>query len=1048
MIVAPLGRTTPPVLIQESMNRRFLAASTALLSLAGLTSCGSGGSGAPSDPASTSSNFFIEEVNNGFGRLLPHVVHAVDPITGAVSSDQLVEIRTLDDLLTNKPSENNPVLPPATWPTDAIVPSISRADGNHFAVVRFSRSIQIDTVLDKTAGGLSNNGLTGALQVVAYDPVTGFSEQVEGRGFIDGKTYFGNPPKLERWVRKDGRNHVLPANVTRSGVVVQPGVGFPGTDIGSADGSFQNAGSNLSANTFMFVVDSDGDLSTFETFPAGRVIRIVINDSIYSKDNRQLQEAGVATSTVGSDQDSPLPLLDGVAGNIVTEPINLAINVTCDQDIHFYFSESCQPYSVGPLPSSVPPALSNEFTVEFLPGVPPGFPPPGQKVTLPYTVMPVSPYDMTQFVVSPVVPFPGGDPQGSAAQAFITYFENAAVDLFLNEDPNTLETEEITFEISGECPGMVNVPVAPGAVYLASNGGGTTGGLRVLDLDGFGQGTGDPSHNYTDPFYDVGDVSKFPFNLNVTSPQAQNMFPPLAADPTTLAGGSAGVFTLAKDTTLSTQLVTGDVIGTVADMMLGHPLDLLYNNFECLSGGQNLCASAAFQTHPLNTLAPYPGNSISHSPHPNPPRIQLSPSCFAPLIMTEEPTTPLQPSVVNLLVPGDAFGTIGSSGPSGLLTSVQHYAGFFGPAPANVTCPTFTLRQQVGHLLYVLDTANNQVTVLNSNRMTVIDTIAVADPVDLAMSPDLNMLAVSNKGTNTVTFIDTNPRSPSFHTVLKVTSLIDVAHNRVGLAPSELVWQPDDEDILVVCEDSNSMAIVSSNSLEVRKIIPGVSQPRMLSVSNRDLAHGFSTGLYYATVLAQDGTATIFESGPDGVQGIGFDTFIGIPALQGQTGFDSASAIQPSPNSFFHGAYIAHRKNGIGAISELHLKDAPFGQRNVALNGFVPDPHFRAKEFAVNREFTNVLSSSSAIDLAFDDLSNFGGMSFVTSQYTSVKTVPHSSKSLMRTLGGTVTVSQPQFLFVANSNGKLDVISLTTGTLYVPPISVPGLQVLCHYWRQ
>jgi hypothetical protein len=1029
------------------MNRRFLA-SAAALAAASLSSCFGGGGSSNVDPSATASAFFIEEVNNGFGRLLPHVVHAVDPLTGAVSSDQLVEIRSMDDLLTNRPSETNPVLPPATWPTSAIVPSISQAEGNHFVVVRFSRSLQIDSVLDRTAGGLSNNGLTGALQVVAYDPLTGYSEQIEGRGFIDGKTYFGNPPTLERWVKKDGRNHVLATTVTRDGVDVKPGTGFPGTDIGSADGSFQNAGSNLSANTFMFVVDTDGDLSTYETFPAGRVIRIVISDSIFSKDGRQLQDSGVATSTVGADLDSPLPLLDGVAGNIVTEPINLAIDVTCDQAIHFYFSESCQPYSVGPLPSSVPPALSNEFTVEFLPGVPPGFPPPGQRVTLPFTVLPVSPYDMTQFVVEPVVAFPGGDPQGASAQAFVTYFQNAATDLFLNNDPNTLATDEITFEISGECPGLVNVPVAPGAIYLASNGGGTTGGIRVLDLDGFGQGTGDPTHNYADPFFDVGDISKFPFNPNVTSPQAQNMFPPLSADPTTLAGGSAGVFTLAKDSTLNSQLVTGSTVGTVADMMLGHPLDLLYNNFECLSGGQNLCASAAFQTHPLNTAGVFPGNSISHTPHPNPPRIQLSPSCYAPLIMNEEPTTALQPNVVNLLLPGDPFGNVGGAGPSGLLTTVQHYAGFFGPAPANTTCPTFTLRQQVGHMLYVLDTNSNRVVVLNSNRMTVIDTIPVSDPADLAMAPDLNTLAVSNKGTNTITFIDTNPKSPTFHTKIKVTSLVDQAKNQVALGPSEIVWQPDDEDILVVCEGSNSMAIVSSNSLEVRKILTGVQQPRLLSVSNRDVGFGFQTGLYYAIVVAQDGSTTIFESGPDGVQGIGFDAFIGIPALQGQSGFDSATAIQPSPNSFFHGSYIAHRKNGIGTISELHLDNAPFGQRSLALNGFNPDPNFRNKEFALNRQFTNVLSSSSAVDLAFDDLSNYGGMTAVTSQYTGTRTIPHSAKSLVRALGGSITVSQPEYIFVANSNGKLDVLSLRTGTPFVPAINVPGLQVLCHFWRQ
>ena len=91
------------------------------------------------------------------------------------------------------------------------------------------------------------------------------------------------------------------------------------------------------------------------------------------------------------------------------------------------------------------------------------------------------------------------------------------------------------------------------------------------------------------------------------------------------------------DSTLRTQLVTSSVVGTVADMLLGHPLDIAFNNFQCLSGGLNLCANAAFQSHPLNGGATRGGNSISHAPHPNPPRIQFAPACFAPSITSFPP---------------------------------------------------------------------------------------------------------------------------------------------------------------------------------------------------------------------------------------------------------------------------------------------------------------------------------------------------------------------------------------------------------------------------
>ena len=67
---------------------------------------------------------------------------------------------------------------------------------------------------------------------VAYDPATGFSEPIQGRGFINGRTYFGNPPVLERWVSRSGQNTVVANGITRSGVAVNPdpGLGFPGTD--------------------------------------------------------------------------------------------------------------------------------------------------------------------------------------------------------------------------------------------------------------------------------------------------------------------------------------------------------------------------------------------------------------------------------------------------------------------------------------------------------------------------------------------------------------------------------------------------------------------------------------------------------------------------------------------------------------------------------------------------------------------------------------------------------------------------------------------------
>jgi hypothetical protein len=1047
------------------MKSRSILCLTALGLVAGVPGCfGPGGNFKSKDNYAKSAQMEILAVSNGFGRLLPHVIF--EPRPDGSPSQQPIEIRSIDDLIAARPSDVNPILPPATWriqyndDTGAVEPlNVAGNLANHFVAVEFSRSLQIGSVLATGAGASLNSGLNGTISFVSYDQSTGFSEPLVGRTFINGMTYAGNPAELQQWVEpNDGSNNSVSA-------LVDEAVGYPGTDDSPIvpNGAFQNAGQFINPRTLIFVVDTDNDLSTYEALPQNRVIRIVIGDSVRDTIGQYLKDPGVATSMVDQDDIEPQLLLDGVGGPPVTAPADLAVDVACDTSITWSFDESCQPHSLGPLPSLIPPGLSNEFVVEFLPPVPPGMDPPGVSFQLPYTVLPISPFDFTSFIVTPGNAFPGKDPQGATSEATIKYSHNAAEDLFANQDPLSLVTTEITFTVGSGCPGLVNAPVAPGAIYAASNGGGSSAGMRVIDLDGFGQGTGDPTYNdlnqnIYDRGYDdegnpvTGDVSLFPFNPNLG---VQDLFPPLSRGFTTLEGGSRGVFTLTQTSSLSTQLVNGQALGTIADMAIGHPLDKAFNNHDCLAGTQNNCASGALQLHPATGLQ-IPGNSIQYAPHPNPPRLTLVPACFSPLIQTEEPTFGDQNRdgnyATNVLVHGDPFGHIGGNGPSGLLSTSATYGGtnFYGPAPSSTFCPTFTLRQQVGHFLYVIDIVGERIVVLNSNRMTVLDSISVSDPYDMAMGPDMNTLAISNRGTNTVSLIDTDPFSPSFHTIIKVIELIDEVDNRVGRGPGELVWQPDDEDILVACEYSDSIAFISTGDFRTRKIIPGVPQPRLISASFRDVGIGFQTGLYYAYVVSQDGRMSVFESGPDGPQGIGYDDFIGQVQIEGaaSSSFTGASCLQPNPGSPTHGAFVGFRDGSDGAVAEVFMKSAPTGPRSLALNGFTPDPNFRSKEFNTNNLWSGVFSSASVVDVAVDDLNNFGDFIATRSVYTGGSFIQHSGKSLLRVVGAPTTVSDPRFLFVANANGFVDVIDLESGDIFIDPIRVPGVRVLAHYWRQ
>ncbi|MBC8371688.1 MAG: hypothetical protein H8E25_16930 [Planctomycetes bacterium] len=317
---------------------------------------GSGGSG-----SENSSVMALTEVTNGFGRILPYLIPIADPATGAPTA-QIIEIRSLDDLYNNPSTDLNPILPPAAWPAAAVNPA--NADGNHFVVVSFTGDIDETSVLDPTAGGLANNGLTGAITVTAYNKATGESSPVEGRAFINGYTYYGggaSGPIRERWVAKAGSDSVTALTFERDGVEVTPGIGFPGTSdaaSGVPNGSFASAGNYIAKNTFMFVADAklNPGLSSYDTFDSNVVLRVVIKGSelgeieggVRSTRGFYLENGGVATSAVaGDDGGAPLPLLDGAGGRIVTSPQDLDIDVACDSDIYFSLDEACQPHTLG-----------------------------------------------------------------------------------------------------------------------------------------------------------------------------------------------------------------------------------------------------------------------------------------------------------------------------------------------------------------------------------------------------------------------------------------------------------------------------------------------------------------------------------------------------------------------------------------------------------------------------------------------------------------------------------------------------------------------------
>ncbi|MFN0207031.1 MAG: YncE family protein [Planctomycetota bacterium] len=978
-------------------------------------------------------------VINGFGPpLLPHRI--AKPDSNGLATPQVVEIRNMKALVDNKPSATNPILPVATWPTTAILPSLK--PGNQFVLIRFGSKFTPDekSILSTT----SPNGLTGALSITAQDPITGVQTNIPGRMFVNGlTTRNGN---IEKWIKKgfkvntDNIKNTTTPQIPLS-IQDEVRVGFPGIvdTANGIDNSFSGSKNLYGKTSVVFIPDVDNNLKTFETFPAGKNIRISIGVGVRAKGGAFWPAEAVAVSTVGTDTLSPEVLVNPGSFTPVIDPAFAADQVPVNKKITISFTEAVQPYTVGPIPSELPPAVAGGVGVSFALAQ--------NVVSIPFTVLPENVYNFSKMVITPAFQFPG------------SFFENGPNGLpSINDVVFTVNVDAITLgalrDLSNNgngiprasnfrtAPGagIVNAPVAPSVIYLGF--GGQSPGIGVLDLDGFGQGTGTPIQDNLQTLAIEPNVTNFTNNLDLLF----GSIPPLIVQNTPLAGGSLGPLTLTRDSsTVNFVLAQPPVLSGVRDMAIGSPLDIVFNNGICQAGGGNLCAKDIFH---LTS-----GNQIGTNPAPNPPRLIFPPLCLQPFLAAEEPHRGNLLHGSSNMGPGDFIGNKQQGiAPQGLFTDNQGGASPLygrGPDPPPVTipavCTQYLLRQQIGHFLYVIDPVVRRVVVLNSNRMTQIASIPQPDPVDLALSPDLKILAVSNFSTNQVQFINTDPLSANFHQVVQSTN--------VGLGPLGVCYQPDGEDIFVANSLSNTLSVLNGQSRKVRKTVSNqLNQPFQVVSTPRQRGFGFQTGVYFTYVLNKNGTVAIYESGPTGAQGIGFDDLVGVVTDT----FPTPTAMQPDVRILNSAVWITHR-NSIGqpAASNLALAESPIGPQAFISFFFFPVPSFRQRNWKVVQSVAfDQISGFSPRDMAFDDtnasIASAAIGLLISETGAAGPVVQHSSKNLIRPVpGGFTNVSTPKAMFLANfDTGKIDVISLSTLQKIINPIDAASVSAMCSYWRQ
>ena len=177
------------------------------------------------------------------------------------------------------------------------------SDGNHFIKMRFSHNLKASSILSTSPGAVTNSFLTTAISMLAYNSNTEITTTMVGRGFVGGHTVINDGSgglDLVKVVEDDGEGNVVLLNTYVDGNGVERPIpaaiknGFPR--------GFTNDIDLVSDKTFVFVADTDEDLSTFESFPdaAGdnTLLRMVVTNAVLDTENHILEKEVSTATTV------------------------------------------------------------------------------------------------------------------------------------------------------------------------------------------------------------------------------------------------------------------------------------------------------------------------------------------------------------------------------------------------------------------------------------------------------------------------------------------------------------------------------------------------------------------------------------------------------------------------------------------------------------------------------------------------------------------------------------------------------------------------------
>lgn len=577
--------------------------------------------------------------------------------------------------------------------------------------------------------------------------------------------------------------------------------------------------------------------------------------------------------------------------------------------------------------------------------------------------------------------------------------------------------------------------------------------------------------------------------------------------------GSSGFETMVRDSSGSIFLSDPE-IGLVRDVVLGDFLDTVY--FDTSNVFATPAGHRTYNT-PLSTAVP--NNTIADPPVPNPPPLRFpvglpftavlfdqSDVSKAPVLIEGSEVFardaqiqfddgsglgPIQPinGFIHLnptsnesnentfdvpYLPSAGFsspflGEPGSNPPAKflqtgplprtstagavLLAAVNMVPGTGEPGALQV--PFYQSRQQIGNFLFVTDGVNNKLHAVNSNNMEVLASLDLPDPTGLGLTSDLRLLYVSNEGANSVSVVDADPESSTFMTVLNEIS--------VGEGPRAVAVAPDNEDVFVLNRLGNSISIIDVGSSAVRRTLEqsGINRPNDVALGMRETnnagAPAFGSGTYHGFISnGGNDSIVVFESGPTGVAGIGFDNILGAIAQgddDGQVSFvdlDDPRGMAYDPahplDAFARtiGAFVAHRsaETGQAMVTRIaYTKDSMPGQQT--FNANILNVSFGDKVFEITQQYSST-ASGIAYDVAIGDHnrqrledSNFGSnQNLFNAGAIEIPIggviLPRNNKYPLASWGTPLTTNgarwDPDRLYLSVAGGIIEVFDINQGT--------------------